>query len=349
MKAILTILLCFTTAASLSAVESYVPAKPLIVDETWRWSELEALIPYTVRDAVEAPDGTIWFGVVGGLIEFDGYTAKPHWLTEDGFEDRAVTSVIAASDGNVYALIRDHIVRLRQGKWESLLTTDYTGFGNNRADEARDGSIWFGVNAGLFRSVNGKVEPVSCELESITSLIVDQNNRLWVSSASEGCVLGYQLSAETGLPQGEPFRIEWQPEGYPSFAVLGEGLDGGVWIAANSATHAFQYVDGHKRNVLLQSWHELLDSKVEYIFERPEGELWIIARGELLIQNGGKWIKRNPNRYYSDIPFATLLDNEHLILGGRNDSVHQFDFSGERWKTYSNLSYQCQDVSGAWW
>ena len=54
------------------AERPYIPKQPIAFDETLRWSELEALVPYTVRDVGEAEDGTLWFGVVGGIVEYDG-------------------------------------------------------------------------------------------------------------------------------------------------------------------------------------------------------------------------------------------------------------------------------------
>ncbi len=157
------------------------------------------------------------------------------------------------------------------------------------------------------------------------------------------------MDALTGLPTGTPLRIDWKAEGYPSYAVVAEGLDGRVWLACNSNSQALIRIEKNNTEVILESWDDLLDSKIEYLFEKPNGDLWIVARGELLIYSDGKWIKRNPNRYYSDIPFARELSNGRFLLGGRNDSVHQIDLSENQWKTYPDLNFQCQDVSGAWW
>ncbi len=181
----------FASVSWLLAIEPYVPGRPVIVDELWRWSEIEPLIPYTVRDAAEAPDGTIWFGVLGGLVEYNGLTATPHWLADHGIEVRAVTNVLSASDGAIYALIKKRILRFRNGNWESLYEVDNVGFGNNRVAEASDGSIWFGLREGLFRSVNGRVQKVACDFERISKLLVDKSDRLWISSEEEASALAY--------------------------------------------------------------------------------------------------------------------------------------------------------------
>ncbi|MDG2166904.1 MAG: hypothetical protein P8L44_03140, partial [Opitutales bacterium] len=90
-------------AASAVAERPYVPKRPIAFDEEWRWSELEALVPYTVRDVEEAPDGTLWFGVVGGIVEYDGYTATPYWFKDQGLDPGAVSDIKVSSNGSIYA------------------------------------------------------------------------------------------------------------------------------------------------------------------------------------------------------------------------------------------------------
>ncbi|MCZ6672265.1 MAG: response regulator [Verrucomicrobia bacterium] len=333
----------------LLAERPYELTQPFAFDEPWRWSEIEPLIPYTLRTVDEAPDGKLWFGIHGGILEYDGYQARPHWFKDFGLKERTVSSIKVASDGSIYAITPFMVARFKDGQWVKLLGLDRTGNGGNRIDEAADGSIWMGLTSGLYRFHQGQTTRLDCELDSITTLKVDSRNRLWVLNARSGKICRYDLDAATGLPMGEPFRLDSNLGDFPAFALIEEGAGGRITIAVNSPTEALRMVEGDEVAVFLSSWDGLLDAKVQSIEERSDGSLWILSGQDLVCYVNGSWIKRDLNRYTSDIPFLTSLSNDRLFLGGRNDSAHIVDLSSQRWQTFQNLNYQCRDVSGADW
>ena len=177
------IIVCFFLVKWAVASRPYTPIEPFALDETWRWSELEALAPYNVRQVDEAPDGTLWFAIVGGVLEYDGILARPHWFQDSGLEAQLVFDVKVASDGSVYALTEKMAARFKDGRWTRLFEPDSIGILGKRIDESADGSVWFGVRSGLYRVFGDEVTLVESHLDLYTSLMVDRRNRLWLVNA----------------------------------------------------------------------------------------------------------------------------------------------------------------------
>jgi signal transduction histidine kinase/DNA-binding response OmpR family regulator len=336
-------------AASAVAERPYVPKRPIAFGEEWRWSELEALVPYTVRDVEEAPDGTLWFGVVGGIVEYDGYTATPYWFKDQGLDPGAVSDIKVSSNGSIYALAGGMVVQFKDKKWIPLLENVRTGINASRLGESADGSIWMALPGGLYRIRENEVSQIELEMPSFSGLLVDSQNHLWLLNARSGEALKYELDTETGLPTGNPFRVEWEPQGYPTFVTMTESQLGHFWLAANCSSGAFQKIDGENVEVIRAGWKNLVDTKVQSIIEQADGTVWLLAGEDLVKFRNGKWSKHDASHYTSDIPFLTQLSSGRLIMGGRNDSVHIVDLSDNHWTTLLDLNYQCQDVTGADW
>lgn len=45
---------------SIHAKDRYEPIAGNLFEESWRWTELDLLTPYVIRQAAKAPDGKLW-------------------------------------------------------------------------------------------------------------------------------------------------------------------------------------------------------------------------------------------------------------------------------------------------
>jgi len=81
---------------------SYTPqlADPLL--EPWRWQQFTELTGKGCRCVTEDKNGSFWFGVNGGALSYNG-SKWQFYPFRDDFSQSSVVSILAASDGTIYA------------------------------------------------------------------------------------------------------------------------------------------------------------------------------------------------------------------------------------------------------
>ena len=62
---------------SIHAKDRYEPIAGNLFEESCRWTELDLLTPYVIRQAARAHDGKLWLAVHGGIVAYDGYGGDP--------------------------------------------------------------------------------------------------------------------------------------------------------------------------------------------------------------------------------------------------------------------------------
>ena len=178
------------------------------------YATADGLVHNRVNRIVRDSRGFLWFCTVGGLSRFDGYAfanfgteqGLPHWSVNDLLETRAGEYWVATDGG----LVRfDPKGRPdRPVVYENAAPTPTPMFsvvgpddpdGQARAItallEGRDGTIWAGTNAGLYRLelANGRrsLRPVEIHIPNefpeqriITDVLEDARGSLWIAAAS---------------------------------------------------------------------------------------------------------------------------------------------------------------------
>lgn len=336
-----------------TASELYHPVTGDIFSESWRWSELDVLSSYVVRQASSREEGILWFAVHGGAVRYDGYEATSYpfeGVGEIGSQDKNALAIHAASSGKVYALSKDFGAYLDQGKWVELFDTEQIGSSSgSRIAEANDGSIWFATPSGLFRVVNDQAERIELASNSFAALAFDQQNRLWLADRGTMEILRYDLDEDSGLPRGEPFRMATRQWGKNEFSVeFCVGKNQRMWVAANTPTNALRLVEGDAVTNVLENWTQFGLTKRNLV-ERPDGALWVVTDRTFAIYQDDVWSFRNMEDYATWFSFMYVLDQDTLILGGHTDKTYRFNASDLHWKTYVGITFQCRDNGKKEW
>lgn len=300
-----------------SGVETFQPETVAVFQESWRWTELEFLAPYVVRQASQALDGTVWFAVLDGVVEYDGYNATPHSFSQAGWEGISTLSIHVASDGIVYVLTKEFAACLVEGGWVHLFDTPQIGYSSgSRITEAADSSIWYGTPGGLYRVRKRQVERVAVGSGSFSSARIDRQNRLWTSDLGSSEILRFELDPDTGLPEEEPFRLATERDPSAEWVVeFEEGREGRMWITSNSDAHALRYVQEDRVTSVLEDWSRFGPTN-KYLLARSDGSLWVITQDLMAIYARGSWSIHHMENYATWFSFVYALDEDTLLLGG---------------------------------
>ena len=96
-------IMLFSSLNFLFAAEtkSYQPKYSNPFTEPWRWQTFPELVGKGCRCMLEDPKGSLWFGVNGGVLRYDGLNWKYYALAQDS-SNVSVVSLLFASDGSLY-------------------------------------------------------------------------------------------------------------------------------------------------------------------------------------------------------------------------------------------------------
>ena len=332
------------------ALKPYEPVLGSPFGESWRWSEMDSLSSYVVRQASRAPDGNLWFAIHGGVVEYDDYAVTPYFLESEIPDDSNVLSILVNKDGLVYVTAKFGAYCLVDGEWKHLFETDQVGYSSgSRISEAPDGSVWFAVSSGLYRVQGIEVQKVDLASNSFSAIFLDSFNRMWLADLESREILGYTLSPDSGMPDESFFSLPMRGSDKESFTVeFTEGAEGRVWIASSSSEHALYWVQDNQATRILENWKEFGSSN-RYLVERADGSLWVFTESLVAVYQDGWWTVHEMGDYATWFSFTYVLDDDTFIVGGFTDKTYRFDASDTRWKTYEGLHFQCQDKDGNDW
>ncbi len=325
----------------------YKPNEASIFKESWRWTELEALSPYTVRQVAEAADGTLWFAVHGGIVKFDGYIATPYRYVDLGWEDANTLTVLVAEDQSIYAVTNKYAVRLREGEWHSYEGITRHSSSGSAMDESVDGSIWIAGMKGLYRIDGDNSIHMGETFNAVNSIIIDRQNRLWVADHATDNVHRYALDVSgniVGLTKSFPTRFK----GTDPISSFHEGYSGRMWITASSDTSALRYIDGDEVVTVLRDWAQFGEVN-RLLSESKDGSVWLATSRTLGHFDGKNWTMERMDDRANWFTFLHTINDEVFITGGHTDKVYAFDYSDTRWKSYVGLNFGCQEADGATW
>ena len=144
-----------------AAVAPYVPepADPFL--EPWRWQHVEYLDGAGVLCMDEVPDGTLWFGAVGGLVRDDGreVTRIPF---DEGLLNRITqlrpepwaSAVLALGREDLLVVAGRSLVRWHEGEWTVLIKELEPVNFDIRLFRGEDKTIWLQTHHTLWRINN---------------------------------------------------------------------------------------------------------------------------------------------------------------------------------------------------
>jgi signal transduction histidine kinase len=157
---------------------------------TWFAGKEQLALP-DVRAVVESPDGTVWFGMVGGGLGCLRDGALKQFRKQDGLASDSVLALHAEADGTLWIGTSDNgLCRLRQGKFatisikQGLLASIISQIVDDGA-----GNLWMGSHHGILRV--SKADLNRCaegELRSVRCLSYGKAEGM----ASQKCSGGFQ-------------------------------------------------------------------------------------------------------------------------------------------------------------
>ena len=119
-----------------------------------RYAKEHGLMSNQVNSVAVAPDDTVWFGTIDGVVSFDG----KNWVrysTDDGLLDNHINTISVSPDGAVVFGTMNGISLYKNDTWSNipLSTAVYSSF------SASDNSFWFGGKGFVlqFEGTQGKV------------------------------------------------------------------------------------------------------------------------------------------------------------------------------------------------
>jgi signal transduction histidine kinase len=157
---------------------------------TWFAGKEQLALP-DVRAIVESPDGTVWFGMLGGGLGCLRDGALKQFRKQDGLSSDFVLALHAEADGTLWIGTSDNgLCRLRQGKFATISIKQ--GLQASIISQIVDdgaGNLWMGSHQGILRV--SKADLNRCadgELKSVRCLSYGKAEGM----ASQKCSGGFQ-------------------------------------------------------------------------------------------------------------------------------------------------------------
>ncbi len=266
--------------------------------------------------------GTLWIGTDMGIARYQ--RGKFHSYSEaDGLTGSVVKAILSDPRGNLWVGMLDGTVcRKEAGTFRcDILSGSAAEAGILTLHEDRDGALWIGTTAGVYRVVNGQVQPFTSEQglthDIVRSVVSDEEGNIWIATEAGGLNrlrLGSfsTIGAADGLQNEVVLSVAQDASGTIYVGTDGAGLyelqglmarpvawnnrlpsayvyalnaaaDGSLWIGTYGGG-ACQYVGG-KLNCFSEK-DGLTDKNVFAVFVDRSGTTWIGTQSGLYVRKG---------------------------------------------------------------
>ena len=322
----------------------------------------------SVRDLLQARDGTYWIATASGLYRFDpdapkqigtatlsksvpGERAAKFVLYAPGDSERARSVNIVKQDqsGVIWCGTDAGLYRLDQvlGSWSfsfvdiGLPTSHLDDSVISTILEDHRGSLWIGAGSGLYRRLpDGRVENYTTQqglpFNDVRALLEDRDGRLWV-----GTTLGLgQLLLESNSSRVAVADTYTTKDGLAHnwITSLLQTTDGRLWVGTNGGLSEWAPAV-KQRGQTFRSYTNaqgLSANEVQSLAEDADGELWIGTES-----GGAMKVARNGFATYteaeglSDTRIASIFEDrvgELCVISSRAGElfIHRFDGRGFR-------------------
>ncbi|MBM4152168.1 MAG: hypothetical protein FJ220_01420, partial [Kiritimatiellaceae bacterium] len=345
------------------AAQSYTPVIHDPLREPWRWRQEELLDHLHVLCMDEASDGTLWFGGIGWVVQYDGLSVKefrlPVALLPQMVSVQSIPRVWAIQvfpNGDVLALVGQSVLVLENGVWRVVLKDAGISDPSSRLTLAKDGTIWLLTLESVWRISS---DLIACEKmfsvedhHYLRALCIDRSGDLWFAEqvAWDKIKLIHQPLTDN-RPNGErqildmPFVYE---RGNVSLAAR---QNGEIVCAVGQRITPLLIYSPKSKQWSTKGENEQMWSQTS-LLQGDDGTIWIGHEGAISrLMPNGKLIE------YPDLLFE--LSQASIVLFESSDKrLWVIDFNGQvcsidtgfdEWMTYVGLHFECKTADQVEW
>src|SRR5262245_20560054 len=229
----------------------------------WRPPAGQSLPDGHIRSLLVARDGTLWIGTMNGVASWrDGRLTLYQELTGQTInallEDRKQTTWIGTM-----ARTGARLCAVHAGAVQCLGGDGRFGSGVTSLYEGKDGTLWVGVQAGLWRwqPALPTFHRFSTELIAFSNLVEDDDGALLIGTRAG-------IRRFVDATREELYRVALPTR---QFARLFRDRDGGLWVGTEQG---LLHVHQGRTDVFAQA-DGLSGDFVDRIFEDREGTIWV--------------------------------------------------------------------------
>jgi serine phosphatase RsbU (regulator of sigma subunit)/streptogramin lyase len=361
------------------------PYQPKLNDplmESWRWQFFPELSGQGIRCMAETKDGSVWFGVEDGVIQYDGLHWN-HYTEKDSLLGAPVFGLCAANDGRLYALTNTGVHRFDQGVWDTIFYWPFAfdkTWRQGSVIEASDGSIWAGLMHGAVHVKNERLifyttdrfkvtaQQIAPHTEisvvpqnivqdltefSVYDICEDQEGNMWLFLHNGEIIIQYAAQSKR-RQESSRWRLIKILEG--SRPKIHQTRDGRVWILSDSENLPDQGVWVYDPSIDELEYINLQrlggDHSNMSILETKDNALWIGGLAKLHVLKKDKWAvyhaKQLPFFVSARVMLHESSDDALWIVGYRNKAL-RVDYGMHRWATFRDLNFHCETAEGVQW
>lgn len=368
------ILILINTPANIIAsnLNSYTPKYSNPFTESWRWQGYSELIGKGCRTMVEEKNGTLWFGVNGGVISYNGKNWKYFSLTKDSSNTPVVTLTFT-SNGILYAGTSEGVFKMQKNNWEKLPINLALGdsiehpYNKIPIIESTDGSLWIGTHKGAVRikdntyilyndnniikdyNSDKKIDLKNLSNADVYNIVQDKFGYIWFGLRN-GAIYKCQLSENS-------LKLDWhRVDSEPGFIrnkypLIKVASNGNVFVVSGQNDGGINIFDGKKWSIYKSKTMFGIDDLYSDVIELQDGSICVSGVGRLFVYRYNGW------KVYESItlPFSSnrlvlyQTKNQNLYIIGLGNEVWKIELSNERWATLKGVSFQAETKNGDKW
>ncbi|MCU0858095.1 MAG: hypothetical protein MUC65_06800, partial [Pontiellaceae bacterium] len=357
------LVICMSLPLWCAAVQPYTPVIADPVLEPWRWRHEEALEGLGVLCADEAPDGTLWFGTVGGIAHYDGSQ-----VTRIPFDDALLSMIsrergipwakalLILPDGNLLVLIDGSLVLRADNKWKVIIQNTGASVFTARMAKSFNGTIWLIVPEALWRISADLTETYKVMQASgstgLESFCLGPGGDLWViERTGELTSRLVHIPVVNGqpMPERREFPVPYNNDRVEAQIIADD--NGMIWYVNSSGQSGLNAFDSRRGEwavresaVPFQAYYSIMKSR--------DGSVWAGTEGGLL-RMSSDGIEQFYPREKIRLPRAPLslfeAHDRRLWIIARGGYVYSVDLGGSEWITYTGLHFECEAPDGTQW
>ncbi|HEX9934508.1 MAG TPA: hypothetical protein VGB38_04865, partial [bacterium] len=385
----LSLILAVLAAAGPASIRAARPYRPKTVSpflESWRWRSFPELSGKGVRCMAEGRDGSMWFGVDGGVIHYDGLEWKTYGKP-DGLPEADVRGIVVTRSGDVWISTLRGISRFSGGRWNRVLPFDIVEdvqWRHHSIVEGSDGSIWAGLRYGVLRILKNdtlfyttrvlldsvkaaypgvKAVPIPAALRfnqksfNVNDVLDEGNGNVWIK------LYGNAFYGNDVLLRFHIRRFDAEnPAAWTVFPR--KGIRSRLFQTRSGILWAFTDHQNTRENApwmkhpRTNAWKPidfLPFGGSNLLFSMTEtGDGMVVFGGAwkiITLMNGRFTVFDSKSLPVSNImrPILHFASNNALWLAAYQGGVYCLDMGRENWTTYSGLNFQCETKDSVEW